>query len=775
VYEVIDRFVQAPPDTSPWRFVGYDGGEAGAGRRGAPRRLASFDGIEADEMLLRRGRDGVVRAQMPFTMLLPTPSADPGTDMYYVTQRRPWRPMGRAVPTDAEARTEAGAIERMLDLLDDDDFARGSTWASFDSRRVLDLCADLVARTLRLQPEHPHRRVTIVGRGDWLGDEAERRAGQRYRGAMRRVLAAGIPVDRIQLMRGAGLGWFQSLTAPAMGEIFEQRRRGGAGKTRLYLSVRQPHTVSILVVGDLDRAQTDGDLRHLRVAMIVEAASVEPDGAEARVRVIRAGLFSARPEILTATSRLLGALREEHRFLVRRQPLADDPRIAAMLGEDGAIEPRGDAGSLTALRENLYRLQLRLWREALRHEVSEEVLVGETARGKWLASVMARTGILDGTSLQGLLLREGPSGTYRVDPDRLDAVLRRPEAFEPSPPIRGRTIPPQPLTSDEVDADALERWIGWKRFLRGAQVIPDTRGKDLDLVFDARGIRVRAAAWLRRARELAQRMPGRVMVVVAGDGMNPSSEQAEEGRELLGAQSAALLDPNLRYLRIQHAEGTTLQWLKGILATLAARPPGQPVGIQWEAAHGASIHVMLVAIRDEDAPDRPWSLDGWSVERCSVLVSDLRGSGVRDTRIGLFAEPLGGPFLQVNQELLGFGRAHCERLLAQGGPRVRGETGAPPPNELEAVIVAQIAGWLERVRGWRTEALVPPPREVEARTRWVAGQLGLCDDWLAEGLAAEMDTTRAALEVARSLWDAVPDWQGTPPYPSTSAASILSR
>lgn len=756
VYEVIDRFQQVGRGAVPYRFVGYEGGEPGRGRRGPPRKLASFDEIEADEVLLRRGRDTVVRAHGPFTMLLPTPNADPGTDLYYVCQRRPWRDPALGVRTDPEARIEAQGVERMLDLLDDDDFSRGTSRASFDARQALDLCADLVGRTLRLPADHPHRKVCVVGRGDWGGDEAERRAGHRYRHAMRRVLAAGVPIDRIQLLRGASLGWFRALTAPAMGALLEQR---GRGELRLYLSARQPHTVSVLVVGDLDRALADGDLRHVRVALMVEAATVEPDGPVPRVRVARAGLVSARPEILGATSRLLTALRDEHRFLVRRDG-PTERELSPLVGDDGAVRPSADA--LAALRAGLYRLQLRLWRDALRHELPLPRPVADDAElGHALAGLMVSTGILDAESLEALLVRRDGDRPV-VDPGRIEDLLAEPDRPLPARRRVGRTIPQQPLVADDVDADAIERWLGWKRWLRTAQVVPDTRGKDVDLVFDERGIRQRAAAWLRHAMEQARRAPGRVMVVVAGDGLNPQQQQHKaDGLELLRASREALQDPNLRYLRIQHAQGTTLSWLKGMIATLEQRPAGQPVAIQFEAAHGASVNVMLVCARDDDGPDEPWSLEGWRIERCSVLVSDLHGSGVRDSRIGLFTEPIPGPTPRVNQELLYFGRAHCQGLLLQGGPRIYGPAGAPSPEQFEAVVVDQVAGWLQRVRSQSGEAVVPPPDDAAARTRWVVGLLGLADEWLAERLAAEIDRLEPADAVARRLWAEAPArWPG---------------
>ena len=70
------------------------------------------------------------------------------------------------------------------------------------------------------------------------------------------------------------------------------------GDLSLYLSVEQPHTVSVLVVGDIEAAQKSGNIRDIRVAVLIEAATVEPDGSGARVRVARCGLYSKTPHVI---------------------------------------------------------------------------------------------------------------------------------------------------------------------------------------------------------------------------------------------------------------------------------------------------------------------------------------------------------------------------------------------------------------------------------------------------------------------------------------------
>lgn len=769
VYEVTDRVKQVPAARmgEPWRFVGYEGGEPGAGRRGPARPLASFDEIEAGEMVLKKGRAQVLRAHAPFTMLLPTPTADPNTDMYYVTQERPAPRV--TVRTRDEARNEALGIERMLDLIDDDEFARGATRVSFDARHILDSCAEFVGRAIRLPDDHPHRHITIIGRGDWGGDEMERRAGMRYRSAMRAAVAEGVPVDRIQLMRGAQLGWLRVLTAGTVGGLVDRRRartggRGDGGGLRLWLSARQPHTVSLLVVGDLERALEEGDFRHVRIGMIVEAAAVEGDGAEAHVRISRLGLFSARPEMLRATRRLVDALKDEHRYLVRRAPLADHPAVSALLDDEFAIRLTGDAAQHGGLRDALCRFQLASWREAFRDQGETRIGADEDV-GPWLAGVMSATGILDGTSLKAIMCERNAAGTWWAHPQRIAALLEDVHA-----PIDGRAItrlaperniPEQPLFANEVDADVIERWIGWKRFIRGVQTIPDTRGTDIELTFDEAQIGLRARDTLRYARVLAAERPGHVLVVIAGDGQRADRERKAPAG-IVDEHGLVITDANLRYLRIQHAQGTFLAWWKDVRRVIATRPADSaPVAVQWEGAHGSSLNVLLVAVAPDDlAPDAPFSLEGWTIVRASVLLSELRATGTRDYRVGLYTE-LGEGGREPNAELVQFGRAHCEALLAQGGARLLGASGAPDPEAFDAIVVGQIAEWLQHVRSWglygaNTAAHVP--REPEVRAKWVAGQLGLGDPWLARSLSDEMDGTRPALAVARAIWDEVPSW-----------------
>jgi predicted deacylase len=747
IFEVIDRFRQAPPGAEPFYFPGYTPGQPSTLASGRP--LASFERVEAGEELLRREPFTVVRAPSPFTLILPTPTADPGTDMYYVAIERRIELSDEARPrTSAEATLEAAAIERVLDVLDDDELGRGATWVSFDRRQVLDQTADLVGRVLRLPAGHPHRRIAIVGRGDWGGGGSEQRAGRRYRQAISRAIADGVPIDRYQLLRGAARGWLDALTGPGMGRLLDARRRvrvahglQGTG-IRLFLSATQPSSVALLVTGDLDAAG-DLDARHVRVGLVVEAPVVEPDRDGVAIRVLRFGLFSSRIEFLRTARALLGTLREHHAGLVRHPPLSDEPAVQDLIGEGDAIVPPGDPGHLRELGDALGGLQLRLWRDALRREVRPERIEEPPDLGRWLARTMARSGVLDPAALRGLLV--GEDG--HVDPRRLDLPV--PPRIGPAPERRTRIRPP--LVAHDVDPDTLPRWVSWKRFLRQRQLVPETRGQDLDLLFDEQALSERLIRWFDQARDQASRAPGRVQILMAGNGLRPQPGD-RVGTPLVAAHTALLLDPNVRYLRIQHASGSYLRWLKGLVHTLRHRPAGPaPAGIRFEGEHGASINLILMAVRDDPAP-AAWSLEGWRVERCAVLISSL-GGPTGGGRVGVFTEPLPGRAIGNNPELLQYGRAHVEALLLQGGtPMIDGDA-----ERAEHVFLAQLARWIERARDLH-DAPVPVPEGEAARAAWLQARLGLADPDLVRELVREVGSDAPAPAIARAIWDMVVPW-----------------
>ena len=247
------------------------------------------------------------------------------------------------------------------------------------------------------------------------------------------------------------------------------------------------------------------------------------------------------------------------------------------------------------------------------------------------------------------------------------------------------------------------------------------------------------------------------MVVVAGDGLNPQRENVGEAWALLRSHRALLRDPNVRYLRIQHAQGTHLSWLKDFLGLLAERPDGAPVAVQFEAEHGATVNVVMVARRDGNlGPTPAWSLEGWSIDCCGVVLSDLETEGARHYKVAMFTDRSARA---INQELLHFGRAHCEGLLKQEGTRVRGSKGSPEPAAIERAMVDQIGRWIERVRMWKLK-IPPMVNSHEERTRWVTRSLGLADERLARALVGEMDRDSPVDEAAAALWASVEPWPG---------------
>ncbi len=763
LYEVLDRFRQAPAGTVQYRFVGYEGGETGEGRQGPPRSLASFEDIEADEVVLRRGHEGVLRAGTSFTMLMPAPATPPGTDLYYqMIPRRGGLSEGVA-RTHEEARREALAIERMFDLLSDDELGGGASWIAFDDRRLYDLSATVVGRALRLPVGHPHRRITVLGRGSASADETERRAGQRYRQAMRRAVVEGLPMERFQLLKGATLGWFDSLCSSATGELLDRRRthHPEAARVGVALSLHQPRSVSLAVAGDLDLALESGDVRHVRVVLGVEAATVEADGGTARLRVARASLTTSRREVLVAARQLIDGLRQEHRTL-----LADVLRHDDL---EGAVDPAtGLLGTSSeyqeAMRAAFYRLQLDRWLASLRTEiVDRQTLKSPEEVGRFLARTMAATGILDAQSLAWILFRRHQGRTL-VDPDRLlelDEARFRPDGgigfFAEAPKlVLGRPNPPQPLFANDVDANDLERWVGWMRGVANTAKVAATRGKDLDVLYDAEAIRHRLASMMESARKRAADAPGDVVLVLVGDGQNPGREPGDAAWSLLAAHRAALADPRLRYTRIQHARSTHVSWLKDFATAAEGRRAGaQPFAMQWEPEHASAVHVALVGVRYAGAPPlRHDSLDGVEIVAAAVLLNDLRGDEGLPYPVGWFTER--SSELGIHHELVAFARAHCQDLWSQGGPRVTSEAGPPAPGHIADVWRGLVARWVDEARRWARERDAAP----EEVLNYLHGVMGLVDPVLGAAVMGSLHERSPGHEVAREVWGIVEAWPG---------------
>ena len=139
------------------------------------------------------------------------------------------------------------------------------------------------ARTLRLPVGHHNRCVTVLGRGDWGTGETLKRVGRRYRQVMMDIVKCGVRVQRYQLLRGASLSWFGGLTSRAMSDAFSSD--GIESGSALFLSNRQPHTLSLFIVGDIERALVSGDARGVRVAVVTGG-----------VGLLRVGMASLRSE-----------------------------------------------------------------------------------------------------------------------------------------------------------------------------------------------------------------------------------------------------------------------------------------------------------------------------------------------------------------------------------------------------------------------------------------------------------------------------------------------
>ena len=733
VYEVIGRYRQAPAAAEPYHFVWTDQAQRSVGRE---RRLASFERIEADEVLLRRGADEVVRAQAPFTLLMPAPTAGPGEDLFYFTQRRHGAADARPVRDD-DALAQAQAIERVLDLLADDEAEQGVVQVGFAGRRTLDLCADLVARVTRLPEGHPHRRIAVVGRGVWGGDEGERRNTRRYQQAMRKAQQVGVPIDRVQLLRGASFGWLASLA-------------GGQQGQRIFLSQRQPHLLSLLVCGDLARGLAEGSLRHCRVAFVVEATSVEA-GDEVRTAITRLSVSGARPSLLRAAQSMLDALKQEHRADLDAGAFGDAATLAPLRDVDGALVAR-TAAHAAVLRDVLFKRQLQAWRGALQHAVTRPVLLS-TPRdlGAWIARAMSTTGILDADALLAWLGSPTAQG-WRIDPGRIEHDPSLAELTRPLTPMR--SLPALVLEASEVDRDNYERWIGWKRFLREVQSVPGARGRDLDLLLSDRAVARRLTRWYRDACRFASESPGSWVLVVAGDGMRPGPITDPDVAALVAAHTEALRHPGLRLLRVQHAPGTYRAWFQGLVGELGRRAPrSSPVSVCWETEHGALLNVALLARVPEGVAWDGASLEPLVLERAGAVVAD-RGSAAFGDKVGLFTEP--GEDGLVSHELLHFGRAHVEGLLRSASLRFTGRAGPRALMAMRQAYDGLLSDWVRRLRN--LDELQHTP--LMARADFVMERLGVRDRALAADLAGAALGGQDAAEAGRLVASAGHAWPG---------------
>src|SRR5699024_955560 len=112
----------------------------------------------------------------------------------------------------------------------------------------------------------------------------------------------------------------------------------------------------------------------------------------------------------------------------------------------------------------------------------------------------------------------------------------------------------------------------------------------------------------------------------------------------------------------------------------------------------------------------------------------------------------------ANAELLHFGRQHCEGLLKQGRWRLMGDEAAPAPRDVDACVVEQLTGWIERARAWRASETLP--RDPTERAWGLARRQGIADDRLVRSLVEEMERDGDPREAASALWARVPAWPG---------------
>jgi hypothetical protein len=320
--------------------------------------------------------------------------------------------------------------------------------------------------------------------------------------------------------------------------------------------------------------------------------------------------------------------------------------------------------------------------------------------------------------------------------------------------------PEQSIFGADVHRDNLERWVGWKRFVHGAQSIPGQRGKDLDVVFREDEIQRRIARWFRKANRMGNDTPGDVRVVLAGDGMTPVREREGNAWDVVVAHRDLITNSNISYLRIQHTCGTNFSWMKDTCGLLLSRKAGEPAAIQWEEAHGAVVNIVLICTRIKGASpvSEVWSLDAWKIEACSVLLSDLHESGLA-YKLALFTESIGGA--PPSQELMHFGRSHCEGLLRQGGIRAMETEGDDSRLRFDHAIVPQLERWVRRILGAGYTTDLSNFESDEEREQWVMEELGIVDRTLASALVKSMNESGTAEEAARRVWEGIRPWPGS--------------
>jgi hypothetical protein len=549
---------------------------------------------------------------------------------------------------------------------------------------------------------------------------------------MRRAVGSGVPIDRYQLLRGTSLSWIDALTSPTTAQRFSNRDE--RAPVRMFLSMRQPGAVSVLVCGDLDSALREGGRRDLRVAVVVEAPELTAEGDTVDLHVARAALFSGRPEIMRAVFNLITALQNDHEDVVLRQKALG---LDAVLSSGGLVRDDLRPADLTAIRELLRRLQVETWSHALRPVLHDEQHIGAGMLGHWLARVMSETGIRDADALTQLLARPTADG-WHVSPEYLMQALVDPMSVQTQPHRLPVVARPEPLVASDVTVDQVEHWIGWKRRMQSLSPIPGTRGRDLDLPLRGSAIHqtlTRLYAW---ARTRAARTPDEVMVIIAGDGQSPGREPVDHSAAHLLAHRDLVRDANVRYLRIQHTQATHMAWLKDWTRQVSQRGRGgSPIGLHWEHEMGDSVNVVLIATASEDgAVAGSGVLDGWRIEAAGILISQLEQTG-GDYAVGLFSHVLDGGIDHANPNMLQFARSHCQSALGTGPVQWTRDA-----DELDERVIERISMWI-----------------VDARSDGGVGPKH-ADPTLVASIEAAAQGDDSPMVAARGIWERQQEWPG---------------
>jgi hypothetical protein len=513
----------------------------------------------------------------------------------------------------------------------------------------------------------------------------------------------------------------------------------------------------MLIAGDPERALKLGDSRWVRIVVVIEAMTVEPDGAHVRRRVHRMGLVANRPSLMAAAVGWCTRLRAEHARLMGTPEFQPVAKMCAST-QDGALGMPIDEKRLAVLRQTLVRHQLGRWASTLQGLGLKEERLEESQIGAWLADVASASGILDVAGLRAMLLRPRSDGGMSVEPDLPERVAKSPASVERStnPMLIDPVFESPPVFSREVDCDNLERWVGWMRFVRGVERVPGQRGRDLDVYVGNDEVLAGVAEAFHDVVGRSQGMPGDLLVVVAGDGFRPEETYSPQASALMQAHQRLVAASGVHYLRVQHAPSVHMAWMKGVLLDAKQRAEGAgSVQIYWEEQHGRSVNVILVARRthcglspEESGYVRPVSLDGWTIERCFVMLATENGIANRGGQVAVATDKRSGP---VNAELLHFARSHCQGLLNQ----VTASSGEAMGSVERTQRVLE--RWIQRGRkGW--SALEQPMNEA-ARMEWMRDHLGVDDRWLLEALSAELETARPACDIAQELWAGLRPWR----------------